>query len=80
MKYLMSACCLFLLLCLQNKMHIILYMFSTFNKFNLQCRKFKLSYKKFLIKILGFEVLFNQPTGKKKNESKIKPILTKYET
>ena len=45
-------------------MYIILYTSSAFSMFNLYDTQFHLSHKKILIKMLGFEVSFNQLTDK----------------
>ena len=65
----MSIRCLFLLLCLKNKVYLCT--FSAFNMFNLLDTQFYLSHKKMLVKILGFEVSFNQLTNKVRRNVKL---------
>ena len=45
-------------------MYVILFTSSAFYMFNLLDTQFQLSYKGILVKILGFEVSFNQLTEK----------------
>ena len=71
----MSICCLLLLLCLQNKMYIILYTFSTFNMFSLLDTQFLLSHQNILVIILGFEVTFSQLTDKLRTNEKLREYL-----
>ena len=58
-------------------MYIILYTFITFNILNLQNKlnKFKLPHEKLLVKILGFEVSFNQFTDKFRRNVKLSKYL-----
>ena len=69
----MSICCLFLPLCLKNKVYLCT--FSAFNMFNLLDTQFYLSHKKMLVKILGFEVSFNQLTNKVRRNVKLSKYL-----
>ena len=56
-------------------MYMILYTFITFNILNLQNTQFKLSHEKLLVKILGFEVSFNQFTDKFRRNVKLSKYL-----
>ena len=56
-------------------MYIILYTFITFNILNLQNTQFKLPHEKLLVKILGFEVSFNQFTDKFRRNVKLSKYL-----
>ena len=55
----MSICCLFLPLCLQNKIYF----------------QFQLPHKKILVKILGFEVSFKQIMDKVRRNIKLNEYL-----
>ena len=56
-------------------MYITLHAFSPFNTFNLQDTQFQFYHKKILVKILGFEVSFNQFIDKKRRNVKLREYL-----